>query len=80
MSTTKTKNKHGRVGVARTRPTRAQLKRNMYQHGFSAGLRNGSSIADHMKEHRDREIEFLKTLLRLKSAGAIHDKIREHLA
>lgn len=66
-------NKHGRVGVKRQRPTRAELKRNMYQHGFTAG---SESVGDKLKDER----EFVKSLLKLKSAAAIHEAVRIHVS
>ena len=66
------RNKHGRVGVPRTRPTRGQLRKNMYAHGF----REAKEVYE--AKLADERI-FLKSLLKLKNAGAIHDTIKSHL-
>ncbi len=72
MVSTKTKNKPGRVGVKRNRPTRGQLRKNMYAHGYREAKEvYEAKIAD--------ERLFLKGLLKLKNAGAIHEAIKSHL-
>lgn len=79
MVNNKIKNKPGRVGVKRTRPTRAELKRNMYQHGFTAGVEAQMVSTTRAVQLGREEREFIRSLLKLKSAGAIHDTIRQHL-
>ena len=76
---TKKRNKHGRVGVPRTRPTRSDLKRNMYQHGFTAGQKEVINVEDKLLNEIHRQDAFIKSLLKLRSAGAIHDAVRQHL-
>lgn len=74
------KNKHGRVGVKRQRPTRAELKKNMYQHGFTAGKEHERAKTIHISDKHRQEMEFTQSLLKLRSAGAIHEAIRNHVS
>lgn len=74
------KNKHGRVGVPRTRMTRGDLKKQAYVFG--------RGVEKNRQAHEVRLInlrllqtkEFMESLLKMKSANAIHEAIRRRLS
>lgn len=70
------KNKHGRVGVKRQRPTRAELKKNMYQHGYRAGAESREVLIAKAQQAIQNEREFTKSLLKLSNAARIHEAIK----
>ena len=75
----KTKNKHGRVGVARTRPTRKQLKENMLAHGRREGREEMADMILKERERFEKERDFTLGLLKLRNAAQIHEAIRSRL-
>lgn len=79
MVNTKNKNKPGRVGVKRVRLTRAELKKQCYVMGRGVERDAQKETQRNLVVQVREEKEFMRSLLKLKSANSIHDAIRQHL-